>query len=482
MSLKIRNNIESLVAHRNLSKNDHLLSKSLEKLSSGQRINTAADGPAALVISENMRAQIGGLKQAIQNNEVAVSLVQTAEGALNEMASLLIDIRQRTIAAANVGVNDEAMTEASQSEIEHALSAIDRIADTTQFGKQRLLDGSRSASGSVTGTGLELVSVSAESMESGENGYNVSITQEATRASKSSSSALTQAMIDAGETLSIQEGGRMAEYTTKTGESVKDAIKGLSSQVERSGLNVEVTGGDDGVITVAHKEYGSQHEIVLKSSSKGVLGDEADKPMVITGQDVRGSINGEKAVGHGQELSGVRGNRTTDGLKVNWTGNPELPIVEAGTSVGQVFVRGGMRFQVGANEGDTVAVEMGDMSSIQLARGVNNNSGFMSLADVDVRTALGAQDTLSIVDKAIQQVSSTRGELGAFQKNTLESNLSSLRVATENMVAAESSVRDADMAKELADFTKNQIMVQSATAQLAQANSLPQNVLRLLNT
>ena len=145
MSLKINSNVGSLITHRHLQKNSDDLSKSLEKLASGLKLNRASDGPANLVIAENMRAQNAGLKQAIDNNEVAVSLVQTAEGALNEVANTLIAIRQRAVASANEGVNDEAMLAANQQEIENALSSIDIVATSTQFGRKKLLDGSGSS-------------------------------------------------------------------------------------------------------------------------------------------------------------------------------------------------------------------------------------------------------------------------------------------------------------------------------------------------
>ena len=141
MGLRINNNIESMIAHRNLLKNDRALSKSLERLASGQKVNRAADDPAALVISEHMRKQVSGMEQAIRNNEVAISLVQTAEGSMNEISSLLVNIRQRAISAANVGASDSAMTQANQSEIENALASLDRIVSSTQFGHYKLLDG-----------------------------------------------------------------------------------------------------------------------------------------------------------------------------------------------------------------------------------------------------------------------------------------------------------------------------------------------------
>ena len=306
MSLRINNNIESMNAHRNLLMNDRALSKSLERLASGQKINRASDDPAALVISEHMRAQISGMEQAIRNNEVAISLVQTAEGSMNEISNILVNLRQRAISAANVGASDQDMIDANQAEIENALASIDRVVSTTQFGHYKLLDGTNAAK-------------------------------------------------------------------TKTNED------------------------------------------------------------------------------------------------------------------GSISTQEGLRFHVGPNAEHMASTSIRDMSTSQLGRAIvpegemPNKSNFMSLADIDVRNEQGAQDALAIIDQALTEVASVRGELGAFQKHTLESNLTSLQVAAENMTAAESTIRDTDMAQELATFTRNQIMTQSATAQLAQANAMPQHVLRLLN-
>ena len=306
MSLRINNNIESMNAHRSLLMNDRALSKSLERLASGQKVNRAADDPAALVISEHMRAQVSGMEQAIRNNEVAISLVQTAEGSMNEISSILVSLRQRAISAANVGASDQDMIDANQAEIENALASIDRVVSTTQFGHYKLLDGTNAAK-------------------------------------------------------------------TETNED------------------------------------------------------------------------------------------------------------------GSISTQEGLRFHVGPNAEHMASTSIRDMSTNMLGRilvsegEMPNKSNFMSLADIDVRNEQGAQDALAIIDQALTEVATVRGELGAFQKHTLESNLTSLQVAAENMTAAESTIRDTDMAQELATFTRNQIMTQSATAQLAQANAMPQHVLRLLN-
>jgi len=323
MSLRINNNIESMNAHRSLLMNDRALSKSLERLASGQKINRAADDPAALVISEHMRAQVSGMEQAIRNNEVAISLVQTAEGSMNEISSILVSLRQRAISAANVGASDQDMINANQAEVENGLASIDRVVSSTQFGHYKLLDGTNSKR-------IEII-------------YKVD----------------------------------------ESGEFVLD---------------------DDG------------NKIIASET-------------------------------------------TTEGL----------------------------RFHVGPNAEHMASTSIRDMSTNQLGRAsvpegeLPNKSNFMSLADIDVRNEQGAQDALAIIDQSLTEVATVRGNLGAFQKHTLESNLTSLQVAAENMTAAESTIRDTDMAQELATFTRNQIMTQSATAMLAQANAMPQHVLRLLN-
>ena len=337
MSLRVNTNVESLTAHRHILNNDKMLSKSIERLSSGQKINRGADGPAALVISEGMRSQIASLQQAADNNESAISMVQTAEGALNEVSKLLVDMRQRAVSAANVGINDSNMANASQKEIENALDAIDRISENTQFGSKYLLDGSEKAEISAESTG-----------------------DPSEAAAEAGTSAVTAA--------ATGDPSEAAEAVEKTADTV----------------------------------------ISLMASPKS------------------------------------------------------------------------LSFQIGANKGQMVSVDLPNVATNQLALGVENNSGFSSLADLDVTTGEGAQDAMSVIDKAIEEIAVARGDLGAFQKNTLESNLTSLRIHTENLVAAESTIRDADMAVELAAFTRNQIMTQSATAQLAQANAVPKNVMALL--
>ncbi|MCP4294123.1 MAG: flagellin [Proteobacteria bacterium] len=499
MGLRINHNTSSINTHRNLQANDKALSDTLEKLSSGLKINRAADGPAALVISEQMRAQIAGLHQAIDNSETAVSMVQTTEANLSEVSVLLTDIRQLAIHAANEGANDEFMLLADQREIDNALTTIDRIAAQAQFGNRKLLDGSNGASGVTTGNKLEFVNAGLKTMDSSSSGFRVRVTQEATRANAAGTVLLTDEAISAGETLTVIENGRKATYTTNADDNVDTAISNLMAEVRRNELNVNVVKNDEGFIGIQHKDYGTGFEFQFSSSTAGVMSQQAGQiEGSQKGLDIKGTINSETAVGKGQILTGITGSLGVDGLQVRYSGNTAEaqaaneeagvePEVDddgneyAGTLVGEVYVsQNSLNFQVGANRGQTVGISLASTKSDVLARGTQNKSGFESLMDINVQGFQGAQDTLLLVDEAIDQITSKRGELGAFQKNTLESGLSNLRVATENLTSSESVIRDTDMAAEMAEYTKNQIMLESANAMLAQSNQSPQTVLRLL--
>jgi len=226
------------------------------------------------------------------------------------------------------------------------------------------------------------------------------------------------------------------------------------------------------------------------------------------GTDIKGTINGESCTGKGQILTGVKGGKCVDGLSVRYAGDADgvlsqsgcevadlfvegeegvvgepqqMEIPEGGVSVGRVFIsQNSMKFQVGGNKGQTVGISVKNVNPESLGRGISNKTGYNNLGDIDVRNFQGAQDALILIDDAINTITADRGNLGAFQKNTLEANLSNIRIANENLISSESVIRDVDMAKEMATFTRNQIMSQSATAMLAQANQLPNNVLKLL--
>lgn len=572
MSLRINHNIPALNALRNLNKTDAELSGSLERLSSGQRINRAADGPANLVISEQMRGQIASITQAIQNSEASISMVQTAEAALNEVASLLVSMRQLAIHAANEGANDEKMLAADQFEIENALDTIDRIARTSQFGTRVLLDGSNGANGLAVGEGLAFVSASPITRSSPADGYAVDITRPATRAEKSGLRPIVLGDLQAtdmdrlvkGFRIMIAEGGKNISFDMENNED-GDVIRKLMGEMERSpeqfdpklvernirdtiaenlqrkadsdGLNIEVflqkmPGVDGDVLAVRHKDFGSRNTFFVGGTVPGILSVEPNRfEEALPGRDVEGTIDGKIAVGHGELLEGSE-DTDVEGLAVRFDSvqflkqrypkfipqgpeflpNPEIALVnpdnppvpdgrlvskeedgeyvvftwEAPASVerqpdGFVHIsQNSLAFQVGPTRGQQVKLSLIDAKTNRLGLGLDNESGFQSLKEINVTDAQGAEDAMLLVDDAITKVSELRADLGAFQKNTLESNTTSLRIAHENLSSAESSLRDADMAEEMSSFTRNQIMLGAGMAMLAQANQTPQTVLQLL--
>ena len=477
MSLRINHNIAAVNSHRNLVRNDAKLGKTLEHLSSGMKINRAADGPAALVISEQMRAQVAGLKQAVMNSESAVAMVQTAEASLNEVNQLLVSMRQLSVHAGNEGINDSVMLEADQAELVNALDSIDRISKTSQFGNKTILDGKHGVSGMSTGEDLTYISATAKTKSSPQNGYSVKVYQEATQAQNTGTVSVTPNMLDQGEQITLMEGGKTLQLTSKLGESMSNFQNRINSGIDEAGMKLDTFFDVDGKFTVLHREYGSEQSFSVSSSTAGVASEIANTPMLIkNGIDVQGTIGNEVANGNGQVLEGGVGSNI-DGLKVRFTGIAD-PLK---SEVGRVGVESNaLTFQIGGNSNQIARVVLPSTTTKQMGLRINNESGFNSLRELDVRNFQGAQDAMRLIDSAIDQVTSARAELGALQKNTLESNISSLSVAKENLINAESVIRDTDMAAEMSEFTKYQIMTQSATAMLAQANQSPNNVLSLL--
>ena len=513
MSLRVNTNMPAINSHRNLIINNTEQAKTMERLSSGLKINRGADGPASLVISERLRAQTAGLKQAIDNSESGISLVQTAEAALDEVSSALINARQLAVHAANEAVNDEFMLRADQQEIDNILATVNRIAQNTQFGKKNLLDGSKGATGVVSGANLEFVGATQGTKSSGPNGYEIHITQAARRAQVTGTMALDNTIIDQGEQITITEGSKTVNFKTIKGETVENNLNALSAAIAEAGLNVDLIRPEERItdanapqiISLRHQQFGSEHSFKVSSRTAGLVSTQADVYDTIdNGLDVQGEINGEEGTGNGQVLTGNTGNTNTEGLAIRYTGEalPSQPnpadLPQPGTQDDQVSqaimgnlvpVKAGtislsqnsLVFQIGSNAEQTTSLALRNMRTNSLGTGVDNKSSFASLAEIDVTDALKAQDAMRVLDRALEEVSSARGEIGAFQKNNLESNLNYLRIAHENVMNSESVIRDADMAAEMTAFTRNQIMTDSATAMLAQANARSQAILQLLN-
>jgi len=473
-------------AHRSVFNNCSAQQKTMEKLSSGLKINRAADSPAQLQISENLRAQGAGLTQAIDNSEMAVSLVQTAEAGLSEVSRALVQARQLAVHAGNEGVNDPNMMLADQREFGNILEQINRVASSTQYGQNYLLDGSRSGNGLTIGKDLEFVEAGVNASSSGTGGYDITIKQAATRSYQSGTVALTQAMIDAGEQITISEGGRVVNFKTVEGQSVEQTMNNLTAAIDEAGVQLDLIRASSSttdshtpqMISLRHKKFGSEHTFQVASNTVGLVSSSSNiNDLIANGTDVKGEIGGEETIGKGQILTGAVGAGTTEGIKIRYTGETAPVGGKAGTVT---FSQNSLTFQIGGNANQFSQFSLRSMKAADLGRGESNSSGFRALDEVKMLSAAQAQDAIAVIDKAIEEVNSNRGEMGAFQKNNLESNLNYLRIAHENTVSSESVIRDADMANEMAKFTRDKIMTEASTAMLAQANQSSTTVMKLL--
>ncbi len=480
MSFRINNNISAINAHRILARNDFEMSRSLERLSSGLKINSAGDDPAGLVISENMRAQITGLNQAIENSELAATMVQTAEGALTEVHALLNSMRELALHAANEGAVSAEDLAADQAEIDNALSTLQQIADNTQYATKKLLNGTGGTTGTVLDGTAQFVGASAKT-SSGD--FTIAVTTQAEKAAVVTGNTAAITSIAADETLTIvnNTSGMTVTVDLEAGDNAQTIADKMNAVTDITGLVVTTDGTD---ITATSQEFGSAADYTIYTDTQATDGTQSGFTTAgtsDTGVDVVGTFTfsgtAYQATGVGAVLSG-RSSTPAEGLRVHYSG-------ATGADVGTVQVSNqALTFQIGANGGQTAEVSMADMSTRRLGRGLDagfdGTNQFKSLAEISVLDADKATDAIAVIDKAIADVNSVRGELGAFQGNTLESSLSNLRVAQENLIAAESVIRDTDMAAEVASFTRGQILVQSASAMLAQANAAPSIVLSLL--
>jgi flagellin len=481
MAFRINHNIASMNAYRNLARNDMGFSESLERLSSGLRINKAGDDPAGLVVSENMRAQIAGLGQAIENSELATAMVQTAEGALTEVHALLTSMRELAIHAANEGANSAADLAADESEITNALATIDRIAGQTQFGTKKLLDGSNGVTGTVTSGTVTFLSGTGASTA---GTYDVVVSTQAEKATFTTGNSAAITGITADETLTITNDDTSVSVTVnlEAGDNRQTIIDKINAYSDDTQVVATADGANN--IALTSSAWGTAGDFTVVSSLEATDGTQSGfadgAGNSNDGVDIAGTFNvgatAYQADGVGAILTG-RGGSVVEGLRVQTT-------AAAGTAGTVTVANNSLVFQVGANAGQQVSLAIGNMAASMLGKGLDAASGgsnqFSSLAEISILDAEKAADSLAIIDQAIEEVSGLRGTLGAFQSNTLESGVNNLRVAEENLVAAESTIRDTDMAAEMAVFTRNQIMLQAATAMLAHANSAPQVVLQLM--
>jgi flagellin len=569
--MRINHNIAALNTYRQLGVNNLSTGKALEKLSSGLRINRAGDDAAGLAISEKMRGQIRGLEQAQRNAQDGISLIQTAEGALNETHSILQRMRELATQAAN-DTNAEKDREAIQEEMNQLSSEVNRIGNTTQFNTKELLGGGLNVESAVTAkvTGgavsgnIEILSMATNATATGSALTNVSISEVGGITVTGDVAYATHSAVDSGPNIQLTSATATGNVDTSTlgatftindattdGATISSSIAYATHFLADINAKLDTTFGTGNAVA----SFGSSNELIITNSLSG----EQSTIAAITGSASSTLGLGAATLEQGKDANDT-GSITIDGINVNIIlaagsysqgglasdlqtqirqADPVLSeatvtledgkfIISSGSegssgsvsigadelaetlkltadegaesTVGADAVDNGLKMQIGANAGQSLTIEISDMRSNALNITGDTASSTITASDgkiatltstasvtssptteygLDVSKSENASAAISVINDAINSVSTTRSKLGAYQ-NRLEHTINNLGASAENLTAAESRIRDVDMAKEMMEFTKNNILSQAAQAMLAQANQQPQGVLQLL--
>lgn len=507
---RINTNVQSMVAQRVLGQNNTMLNRSLERLSTGLRINRGKDDPSGLIASENLRAEITATNAAIGNATRADQVVNTAEGGLQEISSLLTELQGLVNTSSSTGGLSQEERDANQLQIDSILQTIDRIAGATSFQGMKLLNGNFDYQVSSIDSAVSDFQVNGAKFNGTSQEIDVIVTQSAQQGILFLSFGGTSLNLNDADTgnftieITGSEGSRELQFAS--GTALSDMVTAINTFTDITGITASVatTGATTG-IALSSSNFGSDEFSSVKvineagmqgsDTNIGIYTMEADDAGTIettvdalfdstnasngirdAGQDVGAIINGIAATTKGKNI-----NINTDFLDVEMTlstsASQTLAQIDAFSITG-----GGADFQLSptVDIGGQVSLGIGDVAARKLGSSLN---GFLddlaSGKSYNVSDSDGTQ-AQKIVSEAIGQVSSLRGRLGAFQKNVIGATIRSLGIAVENTAAAESVIRDADFASETASLTRNQILSQASTNVLAIANNQPQAALQLL--
>ena len=472
--MKINTNITAFRANFNLNSVQKRLTASTSRLSSGYRITKAADDAAGLAISQKMHAQIRGLERASKNGSDGISFIQTAEGSLTEIESILQRCRELSVQAANSGIYTTDDKKAIQREIDSLRAEIDRLSEQTEFNTMTMLDGSCCRQSSSNNVGVKLISASDEvSLTT----YSFTVDEEATQATLMSGviaftpdeevteEAAGQIEIN-GEVFRVEAG--------QTYESVYASIRDYCEMMNIDVVPVDAAGeecelADATNLAFTPVLYGSSQKIQM-STDNAILAQKlgVDGAAATEGTDAKVTLDTESGFSNTATVF-VDGGRITVSDRGGFSMMFDVSGAEAGSSADITMLDAGyVAIQIGANEGQTIDISVPPVNTKALAVDYCN-----------VCTKKGASDTIAAFDSAVEQISAIRSKLGAYQ-NRLDSAVANLDTSSQNLTEACSRIEDVDMSEEMTKYTQYSVLVQAGTSMLAQANNHPQTILQLL--
>jgi len=477
--VRINSNIPAITAQVNLARSGRDLNNTLKRLSSGLRINRGADDPAGLIVSETLRAEMASITKAISNSQRASNVIATAEGALAEVAAMMINIKELTLEAANSGALSKEEIRANQLQVDSAIDSITRIANSTTFAGLNLLNGNLGYVTSAVATSAVKALDIYSAMLGNQSYFSVKV-----------SGVLSAQRGDLQYQGSQINGDVTVEIASNRGVEVFNFVNGYRASSLVSAINA-VTGAT-GVsatfinparwasgVTFRSIDYGSDAYVSVRllPSSSGTF-DVKDAASATKqrdyGRDVVATINGAQSVGDGREIT-----LNTNALDLRLKLDAQFG---AGNETSFAVTGGGAMFQLGPHINTSEQVSVG-INSIVASRLGSTENGFLNEVATGGSYSLvvgQASRASDIIEESIRQIAVLRGRLGAFEKNTLDTNMNALQITLENVTASESVIRDADFAVETANLTRSQILVSAGTSVLAMANQTPQSVLALL--
>ncbi|AUM00387.1 flagellin [Pseudothauera hydrothermalis] len=503
MSQVINTNVASLNAQRNLSRTSGELATSLQRLSSGLRINSAKDDAAGLAISERMTAQVRGMNQAMRNANDGVSLAQVGEGALNQMGNILQRVRELAVQSANA-TNSASDRAALNAEVTQLVAELERFANATEFNGLKMFDGSFGSAVYQVGANANqtITAITTDFRTSQYGTYQIgNATQSTAVSGTSTGSAITGAAVASGGTVTINGAGGSANITTTTGDSARDIAAKINSQ--------PTTGVRASARTETVLDFSASGNFSIQLFSSNAAGPSSIQTVSFTVSNQNtadGLTQAVNAINEASSKTGItaRLNSANDAIVLSTDDGSSINIGAASTGAATAGIQLGSGATSGTLAANTVgtitaagqvtldssksysittssnaAFTAGVLGSGAVAVSTTVGSTLQKVQELDISTVSGATNALRVVDSALDAINGQRAKFGALQSR-FEAAIKNLQTSVENLSASRSRIQDADFAAETAALTRAQVLQQAGTAMLAQANALPQNVLSLL--
>jgi flagellin len=481
---RINTNISSIIAVNALNKNQTALQTSLERLSTGYRINSGADDPAGLIADQSLKSEQAATQSALTNAQNASNIVGTADGALGEVSNLLVSLQGLVGNAANTAGLSQDEKNADQLQVDSILSTVNRIANSTSFNGVQLLNGTYdyTTSGLANATSA-FSNVQLNSAQVGSTALSVTVAIVTSAQTGKLQFLGSSTGLNGAATINVTGNSGSVQLSFASSTKSSAIVASINQFSDSTGVKATLSSNNKSV-TLTSSGFGSSQFVSVTSSNPTAVTTKTTAGVAAntsSGKNATLNVNGTSVTSNGLSVHVVAAN-----LDATFTLATTANTNGASKTFG--VTGGGATFNIGANvnSANKASLSFGTLNTASIGKVLGSDGKIHSLADLGSgnAAAVNTGDTSlaqQIVTQAVQDVSNLRARLGAFQSNVLDSTTNSLNVALENLSSADSTIADTDFAAETANLTRSQILVQAATSIVSQANNAPQNVLKLLS-